>query len=519
MAEILVLEELRDLRVALVRVADVNRRVRPVERRVEVNGVVALLGVLEEDRQLGEPHVPLLDVVLAGNRPQVGDFDVFGQRHRDPVDVRKLVPRGVDGPEVRIAFHRPRRRVDRGHGLPWRHHRQLVVERPAVAVLEQRDPAVEAQVLRLLRRGFFRRILRQELLQVVGRGIGAAEVLEPPARREPAADRRAARKLGNEEGIRFGKFEGDRVVVDLLHHPVLAVDLEFEERRGVDVLVEIDVLVPEHEIVRGKRRAVGPPGTLAQVDRRRLAVVAHLPVAGEAGDDLGAGVIEGQDLVERIDPVPVLVVCRSGERPAPVAAVFSDLAQGLDHEKLGRLRQTFVDRGQLSGFHLFGQNRGLLECLRKRLGIEDDFRSLELSDQRRADLRGLRGVRGRRRLCDRRPDPIVSVPTSPTPASASIARISFIRSSLSLVMFRQPEKPAKPLPVRAFLRYRRGRSSASRERRGYRSRALDDQSVRLRLAMLGEVERRLLVRRREVEIAAGDRKLVAFGRAGGDDLA
>ena len=51
---------------------------------------------------------------------------------------------GVDGPEVGIALHRPRRRVDRRHGLPRRHHRQLAVERPAVPVLEQRHPAVEA---------------------------------------------------------------------------------------------------------------------------------------------------------------------------------------------------------------------------------------------------------------------------------------------------------------------------------------------------------------------------------------
>ena len=42
--------------------------------------------------------------------------------------------------------------------------------------------------------------------------------------------------------------------------------------------------------------------------------------------------------------------------------------------------------------------------------------------------------------------------------------------------------------------------------------------VRLRLPMPGEVERRVLVRQREIEVAAGDRELVAFGRAGGDDL-
>src|SRR6266403_5300660 len=156
----------------------------------------------------------------------------------------------------------------------------------------------------------------------MGRAIGAAEVLESSAGRESAADGGAARELRNEEGIRFGKFEGDRVIVDLFHHPVLTVDLELEERRGVDVLVEIDLLIPEHEIVRRKRIAVGPLGALAQENRGRLAIVADLPVAGEAGDDLGARVIEGEDLVERIDAVAVLVVGRSGESSAPVAAVL-----------------------------------------------------------------------------------------------------------------------------------------------------------------------------------------------------
>ena len=215
---------------------------------------------------------------------------------------------------------------------------QFVVQRPAVPVLEQRHPVVETEILGLLVHRLLGRVLGQELLQVVGRGVGAAEVLEAAARGEPGADARAARQLIDEKGVGFGEFEGDGVIVDLLHLPVLAVDLELEERRGDDILVEIDVLVPEHEIVRREGLAVGPLGAFAQVDRRRLAVVADLPVAGEAGDDLGAGVIEGQDLVGGIDAVAVFMVGRSGEGPSPVAAVFSRFPSGASRRKAVKAR-------------------------------------------------------------------------------------------------------------------------------------------------------------------------------------
>ena len=168
----------------------------------------------------------------------------------------------------------------------------------------------------------------------MGRGVGAAEVLEAAARGEPGADARASRKLINEKVVGFGEFEGDGVIVDFFHYPVFPVDLELEERRGDDIFVQIDVFVPEHEIVRRKRLAVGPLGAFAEVNRRRLAVAADLPVAGEAGDDLVAGVIEGEDFVGRNDAVAVFMVGRSREGPSPVAAVFSCFFQGLHDEKL-----------------------------------------------------------------------------------------------------------------------------------------------------------------------------------------
>ena len=105
MAEILVAQPLHDLGVTLVRVADVQRDVRTVEARIEMHGVVALLRVFQKHRQLGQVHMAFLDVVLAGDGAQVRDLAVLRQRHRDAIDVRQLVARGVDRPEIRIALH------------------------------------------------------------------------------------------------------------------------------------------------------------------------------------------------------------------------------------------------------------------------------------------------------------------------------------------------------------------------------------------------------------------------------
>src|SRR3546814_9336136 len=57
-----------------------------------------------------------------------------------------------------------------------------------------------------------------------------------------------------------------------------------------ELTVKVDVLVPEHEVVGPERGAVGPLHPLPQRDGDRLAVVAELPVLGDAGHDLVPGV-------------------------------------------------------------------------------------------------------------------------------------------------------------------------------------------------------------------------------------
>jgi hypothetical protein len=127
-----------------------NRRIRSVECWVEVNGIVTLRRVVQKDRQFCQAHVTFLNIVLASDCTQIRDFGVFGKRQRDLVDVRQLVAVRIDGPVVRIAFHRPGWRVDGTGRAPRCHHGHFRIERPTVFVLEERDPTIEPSIFRFL---------------------------------------------------------------------------------------------------------------------------------------------------------------------------------------------------------------------------------------------------------------------------------------------------------------------------------------------------------------------------------
>ena len=284
--------------------------------------VVALLLVLEDHRQLAEVDVALLQVVVAGDRAQVQDLEVLGQRHDHAVEIGQLVARGVDRPVVGVALHHPGRVVDRLDGPERPEHRQLGVERPVLLEVQVGDPVV---VARRLGRGVGRllaaRVFGQELLEVVRRRVGAVAALVRLPHRLAAADQGVAHHQLLEQVEGHVELEVDGVVVDLDDPPGLALGGHVRDRRRHDVLVAVDVLVPEHEVVGGERRAVRPPQALAQMEREGLAVLAHLPALGERGARHGAGVVDQDRPVGGLDAVAVLVVAGAGEAAPPDAAV------------------------------------------------------------------------------------------------------------------------------------------------------------------------------------------------------
>ena len=369
MAEVFGVQPLGNFGVAFVTHANVQTGIRAIEGRIEVHGVVAFLSVFQENGQVSKPHVAFLDVVLAGNRAQVGHLNVLRQAKGDFVNVRQLVSFGVHTPKVRIAFHKPGRCVVGGNSPPGRHRWHFGIERPTVLELEQVHPSVKALVRGHCVDFFFRRVLGQELLEIMRRAVPATPALERAACREPGADAGAPGQCIDKVGVRFGELEGDGKVVNLFHDARLAIDRHFGEGRGHDFRVRVDILKPEDKVVRSKRRAIRPLGAFTQVNRYRLAVVAYIPVFGQRGHNFVAGVVKVQDFVLRVDAVAVLVVRRPGEATPPRAAVLANLMHWLDDQQVFGIGQALLDRWQVTGGHHIGQRRRFAKRGRVLAGV------------------------------------------------------------------------------------------------------------------------------------------------------
>ena len=89
--------------------------------------------VLKQDRQFRDIDVAILDIVLAGDGPQVQHLQVLGQCELELVEVRKLIPVRVNGPVVRVPLQRPGRRGDGIRRLPGGEHGQVRVQRPVAS--------------------------------------------------------------------------------------------------------------------------------------------------------------------------------------------------------------------------------------------------------------------------------------------------------------------------------------------------------------------------------------------------
>ena len=251
--------------------------------------------------------------------------------HIHRVDVRQLVARGIYFEVVGVAFQaqlggRALHRPERAQGG----YARGVLVAPSAQLVEHGHPA---DVTLLLHQ-------RVEFVPVPVRRV---IVLQEVHRIDEVAA---------EEGEVVGEHRV-RLREDVLEGQVIDRDelrsAHGDVRQRLHFRVQPVVVEPEHEVVGGQRRAVGPldPGT--QADRRDAAVFAHAPGLRQVGQDVAQVRGNGQRVLpgEELPPVP--------KRDARLAAVLADTLVGVADE--GVVRQAIRHRRKVPAV----QDRALRE--------------------------------------------------------------------------------------------------------------------------------------------------------------
>ncbi len=263
-----------------------------------------------------------------------------------------------------------------------------------------------------------------KLLQIVGGG----EAAQPFATEAGVvSDAPHGGEYGREPVVRLRGHEADGGCVHLLEGDGLAVDGHHREGNRDQLLVQIHLLVPEHEVVSREGCAVAPPHPTAEGERDDLPIRTDFPGPGDVGNDLGPGVVPVEQFVVLGGAVAVGGVEGAREASPPGAAVFADLAERLDHERI--LAYALLHGRQLARLDQLRQSGGLLEALREQGGIGDDLGAFQLAHEVCPGLDGLpgdgaeqrRSARGQPRSTDRGAARSVESGSS-SPGSGSLQR-------------------------------------------------------------------------------------------------
>src|SRR5262245_47301816 len=150
-----------------------------------------------------------------------------------------------------------------------------------------------------------------------------------------AAEGGRARQHVGEEVVRLRESELDGVLIDLLDRALLAVDRHRRRLDRVEVVVLVEILVPEDDVVGGEGLSVAPLHAIAELDGEGLAAVADIVALSDVRDRLGTGVVPEEEVVRAGGgPVAVPLVARPGEAAPPRAAVLADLLDRLDDDRV-----------------------------------------------------------------------------------------------------------------------------------------------------------------------------------------
>ena len=172
------------------------------------------------------------------------EIDGFGIKNlkRHAVDVRQLIPIGIDFPIIGIALQHCRTRRRRRNHNPGPQTRDIRIA-PIAHIFKKLLPQIKTRGLAQGLELFQRRVLRMKLLHIMGRI--AQHLITAPRR-----------QFHNKQPIGFQKREPHRIIIDLLqpHHPSTPLKIARHNRRYLLILQHI--LIPENEIINRKRMPV-----------------------------------------------------------------------------------------------------------------------------------------------------------------------------------------------------------------------------------------------------------------------
>ena len=220
-----------------------------------------------------------------------------------------------------------------------------------------------------------------KLLQIM---LGGKATHEAAPLEAVAAQRGRARQHVEEDVVRLGEHEPDGAVVHLLHPARLVIDRHNGRLHGHQLVVVVDVFVPEHEVVRREGMAVRPLHAAAQKNGEDAPALRDLPAFGHIGHEHISRIVPEQELVVPAAAVAVPEVGGSAETAPPDAAVLADLVHRFDHQ--GIRADAFRYRRQFAALRPLRQRRCLAKLLWKLLPVRDDPRPFQLAHQRGPSL-------------------------------------------------------------------------------------------------------------------------------------
>ena len=284
--------------------------------------VVADLLILLEEREVFHEDMAVLHVDIAGHSAQVEDLGVLYNVSGNPVDIGQLVAGGVHLPVVGVAFQHD---GDFGRDLgeaPGEEDRHVGVEARGEPVVEVLMPELKLVFLRLRVQLLFVGVVAMELGQVV---------LGIPGHRSAVGPGHQV----HEDAMRAGEGEADGEIVGRVHDDGLAANGQPDGEAGGEVFIAQHILIPEHEVLGGVRRAVRPSDAFTQVEGVGGAVIGDFPGFGQIGAHIGAVTVVAHQLRVHEAVSEDAGIAGAYADAAPGAAVLTDLIQRFDHHRVG----------------------------------------------------------------------------------------------------------------------------------------------------------------------------------------